>query len=52
MIKIRITYLDENEKDMLIDNIHKVFRVLHISRDYSGQGKSPYKKIYMDLSNR
>lgn len=52
MIKIRITYSNEVEKDKLIDNIHKDFRVMNISREYLGQGKSPYKKIYMDISNR
>ena len=38
MIKIRLTYADDEEKDIAIEKIKESFEVLNISREYKGRG--------------
>ena len=40
MIKIRLTYADDEEKDIAIEKIKENFEVLNISREYKGPGNS------------
>lgn len=49
MIKVRISYQDETEKDKLIKGLKDEFKVLHESKSCNGKG--PYKKTYIDLQN-
>lgn len=48
MIKIRLTYSDDKEKDIAIEKIKENFEVLNISRD----GDSKYSNIYIDVNNK
>ena len=49
MIKIRLTYADDKEKDIAIKKIKDNFEVLNISREYKGRGNSQYSKVYIDV---
>lgn len=50
MIKINASYESIEEKDKLINELKSKFKVVKISKEYGVKGKSPYKKIYMNLS--
>lgn len=50
MIKIRITYCNNEEKDIAIEKIKENFEVLNISREYKGRGGSKYSNIYIDAN--
>ncbi|ERI92138.1 hypothetical protein HMPREF1982_02679 [Clostridiales bacterium oral taxon 876 str. F0540] len=50
MLKIRITYCNEAEKEGFIDKLKNNFKILEVSKEYQGKGKSLYKKCYIDLS--
>lgn len=52
MIKIRLTYADDQEKDIAIEKLKVNFNVLNISREYKGRGSSMYSNIYIDLENK
>lgn len=45
MIKIRLTYANDKEKDIAIEKIKENFEVLNISREYKGRGGSQYSNI-------
>ena len=49
MIKIRLTYADDEEKDIAIEKIKENFEVLNISREYKGRGNSQYSNVYIDI---
>lgn len=49
MIKIRLTYADDKEKDIAIEKIKESFEVLNISREYKGRGNSQYSNVYIDV---
>ena len=49
MIKIRLTYADDKEKDIAIKKIKDNFEVLNISREYKGRGNSQYSNVYIDV---
>jgi hypothetical protein len=49
MIKIRLTYADNKEKDIAIEKIKENFEVLNISREYKGRGNSQYSNVYIDV---
>lgn len=49
MIKIRLTYADDEEKDIAIEKIKENFEVLNISREYKGPGNSQYSNVYIDV---
>lgn len=51
MIKIRLTYADDEEKDIAIEKIKENFDVINISREYKGRGNSQYSNIYIDVYN-
>lgn len=51
MIKIRLTYSDNEEKKIAIEKIKENFQVLNISREYKGRGDSQYSNIYLDVNN-
>lgn len=51
MIKIRLTYADDEEKDIAIEKIKENFEVLNISREYKGRGNSQYYNVYIDVNN-
>lgn len=48
MLKIRITYNNEAEKDRAIDIIKNQFDVLNISKEYKRRGDSKYSNVYID----
>lgn len=50
MIKIRITYDDDKEKDIALKKIKENFEVLNISKVYRGRGNSIYNNIYIDVN--
>ena len=50
MIKIRLTYADDEEKDIAIEKIKENFEVLNISREYKGPGNSQYSNVYIDAN--
>lgn len=50
MIKIRLTYADDEEKAIAIEKITDNFEVLNISREYKGRGNSQYSNIYIDVN--
>ncbi|CAM2078489.1 MAG: DUF3970 domain-containing protein [uncultured Clostridium sp.] len=47
MIKIRLTYADDEEKDIAIEEIKDNFEVLNISREYKERGNSQYSNVYI-----
>lgn len=49
MLKIRITYADEQELKEALQQIHADFNVLSESDPYKGRGKSQYNNIYLDV---
>lgn len=49
MIKIRLTYADDKEKNIAIKKIKDNFEVLNISREYKGRGNSQYSNVYIDV---
>lgn len=51
MIKIRLTYADDKEKDIAIEKIKDNFEVLNISKEYKGRGNSQYSNVYIDVNN-
>lgn len=51
MIKIRLTYADDEEKDIAIEKIRDNFEVLNISKEYKGRGNSQYSNVYIDVNN-
>ena len=50
IIKIRLTYADDEEKDIAIEKIKGSFEVLNISREYKGRGNSQYSNVYIDAN--
>ena len=50
MIKIRLTYVDEEEKNIAMEKIKENFEVLNISREYKGRGSSQYSNVYIDAN--
>lgn len=52
MLKIRITYADKSELDKAIEKLKKEFRVLSISKEYKGRGRSLYSNVYLDVENK
>lgn len=50
MIKIRLTYADNEEKNIALEKIKDTFQVLNISREYRGRGNSQYSNIYLDVN--
>lgn len=50
MIRIRIVYSSEEEKEKLINAFKSIFKIRNISKEYKKEG--PYKKIYLDLSEK
>lgn len=50
MIKIRVLYSSEAEKKKLINAFDGIFKIKNISKEYKKEG--PYKKIYLDLSEK
>ena len=52
MIKIRLTYADDEEKDIAIEKIKENFEVLNISSAYKGRGNSQYSNVYIDVNNK
>ena len=50
MMKIRLTYADDEEKDIAIEKIKGSFEVLNISREYKGRGNSQYSNVYIDAN--
>ena len=49
MIKIRLTYADDKEKNIAIKKIKDNFEVLNISREYKCRGNSQYSNVYIDV---
>jgi hypothetical protein len=52
MLKIRLMYSEQEEADKAISKFESNFKVLSISKERPGKGKSLYRKIYIDLSNK
>lgn len=51
MIKIRLTYSDDEEKNIAMEKIKENFEILNISREYKGRGNSRYSNVYIDVNN-
>ena len=49
MLKLRITYCNETEKDEAIKEIEKNFNILNISRPYPGRNGSKFSNVYIDI---
>ena len=52
MIKIRLTYSNNKEKEITLNKIKESFNVLNISKEYKGRGNSQYSNIYIDIENK
>lgn len=52
MLKIRITYANQDELNLAIEKLQQEFKVLCISRPYKGRGQSCYSNIYLDVENK
>lgn len=54
MIKLTLSYSNNQEKEKIIADISKLeeYKILNISKEYSGKGKSLYKRTYIDLSEK
>lgn len=50
MIKIKVSYSDELEKEKIITALNTLFRIKNISKEYKKGG--PYKRIHLDLSDK
>lgn len=50
MIKLKVTYSNEEEKEKFIMNLKSGFRIANISKEYKKEG--PYKRIHMDLKTK
>lgn len=48
MIKIRLTYSNNDEKEIAIEKIRKSFSILNISKEYKGRGNSKFSNVYID----
>lgn len=49
MLKVRITYADDSEKEKFIDRVSDTFKILQVSKVYEGRGNSIYKNVYLDV---
>ncbi|MBP3906946.1 MAG: hypothetical protein J6D47_20935 [Peptostreptococcaceae bacterium] len=49
MLKLRITYSNEAEKDEAIKAIEKTFNILNVSRVYPGRNGSKFSNVYIDV---
>ena len=52
LLKVRITYVDQEEKEQLMEVLRANFRILSESIEYQGRGKSIYKNQYIDLDKK
>lgn len=52
MIKIRLRYIDEEEKQIALDNIKEKFEILTISKIYKDRDTSNHKRIYIEVENK
>ena len=55
MIKLCVSFSSQEEKDKLLRDM-KDLKLLKVNqwpkKEYPGKGKSPYSKIYLELSNK
>ena len=49
MIKLRMTYHDEEEKEAMLFILKESCKVLAESKPYPLRGKTDYKNIYIDI---
>lgn len=50
MVKVRLTYVaDSGEELQVLETLRENFKVLNVSDEYKGRGKSKYNNIYVDL---
>lgn len=54
MARLILYYSTNEEKQNLISDISKFqrYKILKISKECPGKGKSPYKRTYIDLSEK
>lgn len=52
MLKIRITYADQEEMQEALAVLEREFRVLQVSKEYPGRGNSQYSNIYVDVEHK
>jgi hypothetical protein len=50
MLKLRINYSDENEKDKFINELQHKFKIIKVSKEYKKEG--PYRRIHIDLEDK
>ncbi|MBU3203733.1 hypothetical protein [Clostridium algidicarnis] len=50
MIKLKILYNTDEEKESLIQALQQEFKILKISKEYKKEG--PHRRIYADLKNK
>lgn len=49
MIKLRLTYHDEEEKEAMLFILRENLKVISESKPYPLRGKNDYKNIYVDI---
>ncbi|WP_443659294.1 hypothetical protein [Clostridium algidicarnis] len=47
MIKLKVSYNTDEEKESLIQALQQEFKILKISKEYKKEG--PHKRIHVDL---
>lgn len=49
MIKLKISYSNDNEKEKLMKELKDKFGILKVSKEYRSSGQ--YKRIYVSISD-
>lgn len=49
-LRLKVTYVDESDKEKLIEGLQHNFNVTKVSRDYKKEGLC--KRIYINLTNK
>lgn len=49
MLKVRITFIDTEEKDQFIKKLNDEYIIINESKIYRGRNGSKYNNIYLDV---
>lgn len=52
MLKVRITFANNEELEDLIESIERDYIILNKSRIYAGRNESKYSNIYLDIEKK
>jgi|GEM_PF-6908796 len=50
MLKLKISYTTQEEKNNLIHELQNKFNIIKVSKEYKKEG--PYRRIHIDLENK